>query len=56
MNIKGFRSRSAIPNKKEEIYNVDNWGDFEKYENVLYDDNNLNKNGKIWPNFNYSYS
>jgi hypothetical protein len=56
MNIKGIRSRSAIPNKKEEIYNVGNWGDFDKYEDVLYDDNNINKNGKIWHIFYFSYA
>ena len=47
MNIKVVRSRSAIPNKNEEIVNLDNWGNFDKYENVLYDDNNIIKNGKI---------
>ena len=45
MNIKGIRSKSAIPNKKEEMFAGDNY-EFENYEQFMNEENlNLNKLG-----------
>jgi hypothetical protein len=45
MNIKGIRSKSAIPNKKEEMFAADNY-EFENYEQFMNEENlNLNKLG-----------
>jgi hypothetical protein len=47
MNIKGIRSKSAIPNKKEEMFSGDNY-DFENYEQFINEENlNINKLGKL---------
>ena len=46
MNIKGIRSKSAIPNKKEEIFPRDNY-EFENYIQYMNEDNINNLNNKL---------